>query len=136
MTARFTPVGGSLERAVVEYTNRERGTAGRPPLRWDDDLAEVALGHSLDMARRDFFAHVDPDGRGLRDRVGEHVYGYWLLGENLALGHRSPAAAVAAWMRSPGHRANLLDAGFDRIGVAAVRAPSGPLWVQVFGRAR
>lgn len=73
------------------------------------------------MARRDFFAHVNPDGRRAVDRI--RATGYpreATVGENLAWGEESdatPVRIVEGWMNSPGHRANVLRHGYREIGV-------------------
>ena len=79
------------------------------------------------MVRRSYFAHVSPGGGDLRGRVSRTGYlggaSNWMLGENIAWGSGSlgtPRAIVAAWMRSPGHKANILRARFDEIGIAIV----------------
>jgi uncharacterized protein YkwD len=55
------------------------------------------------------------------------------VAENIAMGQRTPAEAVQSWMSSPGHRANLLNSGYTRIGVAAYRTPEGTVyWCQQF----
>lgn len=56
-------------------------------------------------------------------------------GENIAMGQRSPAEVMRDWMRSPGHRANILRPGYTRLGVGVSRSASGTsYWVEDFGR--
>jgi uncharacterized protein YkwD len=134
---RFIPVAPAptaRELDVLAETNRARATWQRRPVAWDSVLALVARLHAGDMVSRDYFAHVAPDGRSLADRVGRVSNAYRLLGENLAGGHSSGAAAVAGWMNSAGHRENLLRSDFNRVGVAVVNGGRwGIVWVQVFG---
>ena len=55
------------------------------------------------------------------------------VGENIAMGQRSSGEVVTSWMNSPGHRANILNPGYRRIGVAAYRTPEGTVyWCQQF----
>ncbi|WP_099904106.1 CAP domain-containing protein [Streptomyces sp. TLI_171] len=101
-------------------------------LRDDPVLATAARAHSADMARRHFFDHVDPDGTTPFDRMrayGDSAPG----GENIAVGQRSSSEVVLAWMNSPGHRRNILDPRFTRIGVGTHSAPDGVRWTQNFG---
>jgi uncharacterized protein YkwD len=95
-------------------------------------LTVAARRYSADMAERDFFSHVSPEGGRLRDRVTRTGYANgrcaWHVGEVLAWGAGSRATAqstVRAWMRSPAHRRVLLGADFDDVGVGV--APGDPV---------
>lgn len=108
-----------------------------PPLRWNDDLAQAALRHSRDMAARRTFGHKGSDGSdvGLRARGSGYIWRG--IGENISFGQRSAAEAVAGWIDSPGHCANLMNPTFTEMGAAyALRgAPrQAAYWTQVFGR--
>ncbi|MFI2414499.1 CAP domain-containing protein [Streptomyces sp. NPDC018947] len=131
----LTPDG--LDRAtgeVVALTNRERARAGLPALTADQRLAAAAQAHSTDMVARDFYAHTDPDGGRPWDRAVAAGAAVGTVGENIACGQRSPAEVVEGWMHSPGHRANILTAGFTRIGVGlAGGGRAGMYWTQLFG---
>jgi uncharacterized protein YkwD len=60
-------------------------------------------------------------------------FSYRYIGENLALGYKSPAEVVAAWMKSDGHRANLLSDNYSDIGVGITQSESGRYhWAQIF----
>lgn len=112
--------------------NRERTRRGLSPLRRDRRLARAARAYSRGMVARGFFAHDGPLGdvvTRLR-RVGYIRPGQaWAVGENIAWGGgslASPAAIMRSWMGSPGHRANILGAGFRDVGVGvALGAPGG-----------
>ncbi|HEX9349783.1 MAG TPA: CAP domain-containing protein [Gaiellaceae bacterium] len=94
--------------------NAVRAANGAPPLRTGAALTRAARAHSVDMARRGYFDHGDFVQR-LR-RFGVRMP---YVGENLASGSGGLSAqtVVNMWMASPGHRQNLLDRGFQRIGV-------------------
>lgn len=119
-----------LERQVLTNILAERRISGlpNPLLDEDDDLKATARGHSLDMAQRGFFSHINPEGQGplarhrkqvtfVQGRIGENIWSTRLAaGEepNLnVLARRS----VTGWMGSPDHRALLLDKGMTRVGV-------------------
>lgn len=130
------------EKLIFNYTNRVREKNGLEKLVWDDDLAEIAREHSNDMIERNYFDHVNPSGetptkRALRHRCvlkKELGNGYYTegIGENLSM---MPAgnvkdfgyvedksdslakAHVVSWLNSPGHRKNLLEPSYNRIGV-------------------
>ncbi|MGA4851614.1 CAP domain-containing protein [Streptomyces sp. G5(2025)] len=128
-----TPSGESAaEAAVLTLVNAERTKAGCRPVTYDSGLAALADRFSADMAERDFFAHTDPDGATPWDRA-EKAGRADLGGENIARGQADARAVMAAWMGSPGHRANILNCDYKTMGVGAHFAPGGPWWTQDFG---
>ena len=117
-------IEGDVAREVHARINAERTHRGLVALRWDETTAAIAAAHSRDMAARDYFAHEDPSGRTIRDRMSGLVAACegWGTGENIMWlgrwrGHGVPARAVADWMASPGHRANILRGRFNRTGI-------------------
>jgi len=89
------------------------------------------------MARRDYFSHVDPEGRSVSRRATAAGYRWQHVGENIAAGLGEPAEVVAGWLASPGHCANIMAPEFAEMGAAyAVRSGSarGIWWTQAFGR--
>ncbi len=129
--------------AVLCLTNAERAAAGLAPLAAEGRLEAAAQAFSNRMVLERFFEHVAPDGATLTDRLVDYV-GWRLVGENIAWGEGSlatPRKIVEGWMASPGHRANILTAGFTQIGVGvALGTPSstrpGATWTQDFGAPR
>jgi uncharacterized protein YkwD len=123
------------EAEVVEITNEKRVKNGCDTLlRVDDRLVAAAQGHSADMAARDYFDHISPEGEGPGDRTAAQGYPEW-SGENIALGYPTPESVVAGWMASDGHRANILNCDSVAIGVGAADSEDGIYWTQVFGSA-
>ncbi len=110
------------------------------PLRWNPLLGQAALAHSDDMAERHYFEHVQPDGSAPADRATRAGYRWRLVGENIASGQRTPAEAVAAWLDSPGHCANLMNPRFSEMGAAYAINPGNDnrtaFWTQVLGMPR
>ena len=125
---------------VIELTNVERAKAGVAPVKREDSLTRAAHWMADDMATKNYFSHEDCKGRHIEPRLPDFGYkGYAMIGENIAGGQQSPEQVVVEWMRSPGHRANLLNPDFREIGVAYVHAPNSDLqdyWVQDFGTRR
>ena len=105
-----------LEAKMLELVNEERAAAGLRPLAPDPELAQVARQHSTDMFARGYFAHVTPEGRDPFERMREANVRFLTAGENLAL---APTLQIAhtGLMRSPGHRANILQKDFGRVGI-------------------
>lgn len=119
----FGPRGGQLAElsadAVFELTNRQRTKNDVAMLRRNTTLDAAATNKMKDLFARQYFDHVSPTGEGPADVIGDTGYTYIRVGENLALGNfPSDADLVQAWMDSPGHRANILDDGFQEIGIS------------------
>lgn len=105
-----------LEQEMLERVNKERAGVGLPPLKWDPELLPVARAHSADMFRRGYFSHVSPEGASAGDRIRKAGVRFLTAGENLAL---APTLTLAhnGLMNSPGHRANILNKAYGRVGI-------------------
>ena len=135
------PTGGTAamsdgERAyameVLRLVNVERARVSVPDLLWDEPAATVAHGHSVDMQVRGFFSHVNPSGQDPGARmIAGGMSGYSAWGENIARGQQTPAAVMASWMGSQGHRENILRAIFTHMGVG-VHSTNDIWWTQLF----
>ena len=119
-----------LELKVHAGINAERAKNGGSPLKWEEQLADVARAHSDDMTSRGYFSHDTPEGLGPSDRIDRAGYSCWKrshygVAENIAIEislgtlEQAAAEAVRGWMNSPGHRTNLLGRQYDRTGVGA-----------------
>ncbi len=152
MAAPFAPSVVVSEQAagqrVLDLVNRARATprycgdtafnAARP-VRWNDSLAEASRLHAEDMARYNYFSHSGRDGSDPAQRVERAGYRYRSTGENIAAGHTKPEDAVAVWIKSPQHCANLMNPAFTEMGVAFAvdpRSEMGVYWTQAFGTRR
>lgn len=108
----------AVEAKIVERTNQERARFGLRPLKLDMRLMKTARRHNGWMARSGAFQH-----------------GNYPVAENIAMGQQNSAQAMNSWMNSSGHRANILNASYTRIGVSAYRSPNGAIyWTQQFQR--
>lgn len=115
---------------MVELVNRERARQGCDPVTVDARLTEAATRHSKDMASRDYFSHVTPEGLDFGERI--KAAGYPSPGaENIAEGYRSPSDVMAGWLDSPGHRKNILNCELTTIGVGL--DDDAWVWTQDFG---
>lgn len=107
---------------VFQFTNQQRQQNNVSTLTRNPTLDAAAANKMQDMFARQYFEHISPTGEGPADVVDGVNYSYIRVGENLALGNfPSDEALVQAWMDSPGHRANILDEGFQEIGIAVGR---------------
>lgn len=133
--AGLTAALSAADQRVIELVNGERAKVGLPALSFSGPLTTSARNYAGYMASANFFGHVGPDGSTLVTRNGAAGYGsYTFLGENLAAGQTTPEAAMAGWMASPGHRANILSPNAREIGVGLATGGSyGYYWVQEFG---
>ncbi|MBX3119676.1 MAG: hypothetical protein KF784_11465 [Fimbriimonadaceae bacterium] len=123
----------------LKLTNAERAKAGLAPLKINPTLSQSARWMAEDMAKNNYFDHIDSLGRGVGDRMKEFKYSYSLAGQNIAGGQTTPEEAIEDWLKSPGHRAIMLKPDFDEIGIAYLPAPGHKLkfiWVCDFGHRR
>jgi uncharacterized protein YkwD len=114
----------AIER-MVELVNNERRAAGLAPLSIAPELMASAQEHSWGMALSGLISHTGSDGRGAAQRMRDAGYNWQRCGENIAVGQTTPEEAMAFWMNSPPHRANILDPGMREIGVGYVQQPTG-----------
>lgn len=129
---RPAPAPTQLEQDMLGLVNAERRKAGLGALRWDGRLAEVGRAHGQDMVARNYFAHRDPAGATVAERLRATRVGFLTAGENLAF---APTLAIAhqGLMDSPGHRANILRPAFGRLGIGVVRLPAGSAYAPKVG---
>lgn len=106
----------ALEAEMLVLVNRERVKEGLKPLVADPELSQVARAHSRDMFARGYFAHETPEGRDPFDRMKSANVSFLAAGENLALA-QTLEIAHNNLMNSPGHRANILNPAFGRLGI-------------------
>ncbi|HYC29684.1 MAG TPA: CAP domain-containing protein, partial [Chitinophagaceae bacterium] len=105
-----------LEAKMLELVNEERAKQGLKPLVADPELTVVARAHSKDMFARGYFSHITPEGKTPSDRIREAHVRFLVAGENLALG-QTLAICHQGLMNSPGHRANILQPSYGRLGI-------------------
>ncbi len=140
---RIKSIQSEFESEVLRLTNNEREKMGLKPLEWDETLAYAARYHAKDMSVDDYFDHDSHDrkGRALRkscsifERIKAFV-SYPYLAENISAGRTIPEEVVEAWMKSTGHKKNILDKNMTRLGVGYYYnedAKYGHYWVQNFG---
>lgn len=124
----------AAEQTIFRLLNADRARAGLPPLGWSDRLAEVARGHSADMAGHGFFGHRSPTTGTAADRARRAHLDAMLILENVARAP-TPREAERGLMNSPGHRANILSPEATEVGVGVVLSPERALLVtQLFAR--
>ncbi len=122
---------------LTELTNTDRTRNGVGKLTVNPKLTAIAQAKANDMAQNGYFAHTSPDGKTPWYWLKQGGYVYTYAGENLAVNFSDSAAVEAAWMKSPTHRANLLNGKFTEVGIATAvgmyKGEKTTFVVQVFG---
>ncbi|MCX7829844.1 MAG: CAP domain-containing protein [Acidobacteria bacterium] len=147
-----------LAKKIHELVNKEREKRRMKKLDWNDELVKIALSHSEDMAKRNYFAHKTPEGKDPTERAKEKgflcqkKYGSYIrsgIGENIFQNHIFRSATyigdktyydyrsfdeiaestVEGWMKSEGHRENILDLEYDSEGIGIVISDSGEIYI-------
>ena len=105
-----------LETEMFNMINTQRIKVGLPELYFDEELAEVGRKHSMDMFKRGYFSHYNPEGKSPFDRIRNEGIQFSIAGENLALAQNLSLAHYGL-MESPSHRANIEHKLFGRVGI-------------------
>jgi uncharacterized protein YkwD len=140
ITAAPLNIGGQsnnvtlLKSKIIEETNKQRVANGFVVLAQNAKLGDAAEAKANDMFLNQYFEHVSPAGIDPGALVASYGYEYIITGENLILGNfKDEADIVQAWMESPGHRANILNASYSEIGVAVIKGDykGEQVWIAV-----
>ncbi|MBO5312896.1 MAG: LysM peptidoglycan-binding domain-containing protein [Clostridia bacterium] len=130
----YIPTGNTLEKdyesEVVRLVNIERSKRGLSELEQDWQVSRVAKYKSQDMSQNKYFSHTSPTYGSPFQMLKSFGISYKTAGENIARGYSSPSAVVNGWMNSQGHRANILNKQFTKIGVGYIA--EGNYWTQMF----
>jgi uncharacterized protein YkwD len=122
---------------IVDLVNQQRAAYGLAPVSYNPTLAAAAQDYADTMASQNFFSHTGADGSTMVGRAESAGYTTWsFLAENLAGGQTTPERVVAAWMDSPGHRANILAPDATEVGLGHTYnagARFGHYWALEFG---
>ena len=106
-----------INSVVVDITNQERSSIGLGELKVNDALKKAAQAKADDMAKNGYFAHNSPDGKTPWYWIDQTGYTYKAAGENLAVNFDYSKDVVNAWMNSPTHKANIVKAKYQEIGI-------------------
>ncbi|OGD95331.1 hypothetical protein A3A48_01900 [Candidatus Curtissbacteria bacterium RIFCSPLOWO2_01_FULL_37_9] len=120
------------EKQMLDLVNKERISRGFKTLIWNETLAKVGRNHSKDMFERGYFSHYSPEGKDVGDRLNYVGIEYLIVGENLALAPNVQRAHTGL-MNSQGHRRNIIDPAFKKIGIGTIDGGVyGRMFTQVF----
>lgn len=116
---------------VVNLVNEERAKAGLSPLTADRSITSAAQRRAREIETN--FSHTRPNGSSFSTALSEAGVNYRSSGENIAYGQTSASSVMQGWMNSSGHRANILNGNFTKIGVGHYKSASGvDYWTQLF----
>jgi uncharacterized protein YkwD len=151
-----------LERRIFDLVNKQRLTAKRPAMTWDERLARIARAHSEDMVRRRFFDHINPDGddptargkragysclktidvRAYREGLAENLFDEPRFSRVRISGAQRTydwnttediaGQSVDGWMHSSGHRRNILEKTYQQTGVGIASSVERVYITQLF----
>ena len=121
-----------VRQEMLDAINRERAKVGASPLVLDEKLCEVAQVRAQELVQS--FSHTRPNGRDCYSALIEMNVNYRSAGENIAAGQTTVNSVMECWMNSSGHRANILDQRYRKIGIGLYRTDNGYgwHWVQTF----
>lgn len=131
--ASAAPVAG-YQKKLLRLHNAERKKRNKPPLRLRGALNTSAVKYAIVMDQNDHFDHVGPapEFSTFDQRIKDECPScFKTMAENIAFGQANEAAVTTAWIKSPGHRRNILNRKFRFVGFG--RAGSEPYWVANFG---
>lgn len=116
---------------VVALVNEERAKENLAPLTIDEKITDAAIVRAKEIQTS--FSHTRPNGSSFATALKEAGATYRSAGENIAWGQKTPEEVVTAWMNSSGHRANIMNANYSRIGVGHLQNAAGTsYWAQLF----
>lgn len=128
------------EQQIIEATNSFRQALGLHPLLNDEKLSQAAQAKAEDMVKNKYFDHSTPTGELFSAFINRSGYTYRQAGENLALHHATIDSLIQAWLLSPGHKANIVNANYNDIGIGVaygtIDGRDGWFVVQLFGTKR
>ena len=118
-------------KEILDLVNQERQKAGLNALELDAALCNAAQTRSQEQTG--VFSHTRPNGQSCFSVLDENGISYRGAGENIAMGQRSAEEVMNGWMNSEGHRANILNSSFTKLGVGCYQDSAGKLyWTQLF----
>ncbi|MFC4556992.1 CAP domain-containing protein [Virgibacillus kekensis] len=117
----WNKIEADMEQQIFDITNIIRFNHGKPALKWDETVSNVAYLHSKDMAQNNYFSHYGLDGDGLKERLAAEEVFYRSAGENIAAQYPDAPSAMHGWLNSKGHREALLKDDYTHLGVGVYR---------------
>ncbi|MCA1062245.1 CAP domain-containing protein [Rossellomorea sp. AcN35-11] len=118
---QWDKVNSASEQQIFDITNVIRVQFEEDTLKWDEDTAQVARGHSQEMFEEEYFSHESPTLGNLSERLESENVMFKTAGENIASQYTDAPEAVHGWLNSEGHRKILLEKQFTHLGVGVYK---------------
>lgn len=120
------------QQTLLGLVNKERTAAGLDALTLDSSICKAATTRATEIQTT--FDHIRPDGSSCFTVLDPYGFAYSYAGENIAAGQTTPAAVMNSWMNSLGHKANILNKNFKKMGIGVVTSTDiyHYYWVQMF----
>jgi len=125
-------VQGAAENKILELMNQKRTEAGLQPLTMDNTLLQVARYKSNHMIQYNYFDHTTPEGTNWTSWLKAIGYTYNATGENIAYNTYDPVELFNQWWNSPGHRANMMNSSYNKVGVGVLNGNGKYMGTQEF----
>jgi uncharacterized protein YkwD len=125
-------VQNSAEQKILELMNAKRTEAGLEPLTLDNTLVQVARYKSNNMIQNNFFSHTNLDGTKWTNWLQTIGYKYTTSGENIAYNTSDPVELFTQWWNSPGHRANMMNSSYTKVGIGVIYGNGKYMGTQTF----
>jgi uncharacterized YkwD family protein/spore coat assembly protein SafA len=123
----------ALEQKVATLVNQQRANNGLSALKFNWEVSRVARYKSQDMIDKKYFDHQSPTYGSPFNMMENFGIKFSAAGENIAYGQKTPEAVMNSWMKSPGHRSNILSPTYNQIGVGVAKSANGTFyWTQMF----
>jgi uncharacterized YkwD family protein len=126
--AEQTSASSQFDQQVLQLVNKQRASTGLAALEMDENLSKMAMVKAQDMYNNNYFDHTSPTYGSPFDMMNKFQITFNTAGENIAKGQPSPEQVMNDWMNSEGHKANILNSSFTKIGIAYYNGE----WVQEF----
>lgn len=117
-------------KQVVTIINKKRKANGAKAVKSDAKLQKAAQKRAKELVKK--FDHTRPNGKNCFTVLKEYKISYGTCGENIAMGQPNAKRVMKDWMNSSGHRANILNKSFKRVGVGLYKKSGRCYWVQIF----
>ena len=118
------------ERDIFDLVNKERVKNNITPLTLNNKLTQAAINKAKNLVKNNYFSHNSPEGKKFSSWIKETKYEYSFIGENLAKDFSDSESTIKAWLKSSGHKKNILNENFTETGIAVYNN----IVVQTFGR--
>jgi len=125
-------VQASAEQKILELMNAKRTEAGLQQLTMDSTLVQVARYKSNYMIQNNFFDHTNPDGTKWTNWLQTIGYKYTSTGENIAYNTSDAVELFNQWWNSPGHRANMMNSSYNKVGIGVIYGNGKYMGTQTF----